>query len=120
MFDNPRTELRRLEDRLLTAEPQDEDFERFYSEIDDEFDWVDEEEDYGGYQPLFRNFANGYGRNFVEDTGFEDTEVYAMEADRYEPAQPRKKHGRGLAFWACTECLAITAVMVYFIIRLLP
>ena len=89
MFDDPKKELKRLEEQLLAAEMHDDEFERFYDEIYAEFgqqEPVREEELYGilndtpvtpsyGFhaapasleqQPRpVRNYANGYGQEAV-------------------------------------------------------
>ena len=68
MFDDPNKELKRLEDQLLRSEMTDEEFERFYDELYDEFgpqeDKTDDVEDLLADSPArtVRNFANGYGR----------------------------------------------------------
>lgn len=68
MFDDPKKELKRLEDQLLAAEMSDEDFERFYDEIYEEFGdkkpRQTREEDLGDLLddvPQVRNYSNGYG-----------------------------------------------------------
>ena len=68
MIDNPNKELKRLEDELLRSEMTDEEFERFYDELYDEFGPEEEEpeemEDLLAGSPVnnVRNYANGYGR----------------------------------------------------------
>lgn len=64
MFDNPNQELKRLEDELLKAEMTDEEFERFYDDIIEEFGPAKEnDEDLLKGSPVssVRNYANGYG-----------------------------------------------------------
>ena len=118
MFDDPRKALNRLETRLLIADEENDEFERFYSDVYDEFDPEDGEEERGGYYPLFRNYANGYGRDLAYAPEEEPEEVL-MDEDRYEPARPGRKSNPGLAIVACTECIAVAAVMIYGVIRLL-
>lgn len=67
MFDNPDQELKRLEDQLLKAEMTDEEFERFYDDIFEEFAdpalKAQHNEDLLEGSPVgnVRNYANGYG-----------------------------------------------------------
>ena len=133
MFDNPKKELERLEQQLLAAEidEEDEDFESLYDEIYDEFG---AEESYEVDEELkrmlnytdvpIRNYSNNYGQSDRDvagrAAGFDaDEEDYYMDTERYV-ASPKKKKGiRGLLVLACLEAIAIIALAVWWLGRLL-
>ena len=131
MFDDPKKELRRLQDELLAAEAEEE-------WVDDDLEGIEElledygeeaEESYEAYfeenyedeyeefrrPPVYRNYANGYGRRGAEPE--EDDEDAALYTDVFteKPAKPKEKGVRGLVILACLETLAILAVVGWWI-----
>ena len=107
MFDDPQKELKRLEEELLKKEA-DDDFERFYQDIYEEFGPVEEEE-----EPV-RNHANHYG-NAVPKA---KTSTYADTPRAVAP--PKKDKGvRGLMITICLECVGIAAVVLWWVLRIL-
>ena len=107
MFDDPQKELKRLEEELLKNETADDEFERFYHEIYEEFGPVEEEE-----QPV-RNYSNHYGNG----TGKAKVSTYA---DIPRAVAPKKSKGiRGLLITICLECVGIAAVVLWWILRIL-
>ena len=106
MFDNPKKELERLEQQLLAAEAADteEDFEELYEEEYEVFDAEDDE--------LMELLGRSAGFDSQSD------ELYDMEENRYA-APPKKKGIRGLLMIACLEAIAIIALAVWWLRRLL-
>ena len=117
MFDDPKKELRELEDQLLaaesnneTAELKNEQFEELYDEILEEFGPKEETfiAPMPPSDPPIRNFANGYGKALGRD----GDEIL----DDDEPVEaPRGV--RGLVLLACLECVAIACLAVYWFLR---
>ena len=113
MFDDPRNELRELEDRLLAAEApretpmlDEQEFEALYDEILEEYGHQDD-----APQPPIRNFANGYGRQAPQEIPRPQTEPLTPES------QPRGNGG--LVLTLCLEIAAIAAVVIFWILSLL-
>ena len=122
MFDDPKKELRALEDQLLaaernneTAELDNEQFEELYDEILEEFG-PKEESDPAPMPPAdppIRNFANGYGKgNVHQSLGHDGDEILPDDA----PVESAKGI-RGLVILACLECMAIAGLAVYWVLR---
>ena len=113
MFDDPKKELRALENQLLAAEepkqqpipdPEDE-FQSIYAEVLAEFG-PDGAED----EPPIRNFANGYGKNIHRPV------QKPVETFESEPPAPRE-HSGFLTFLFCLECLAIAGVALFWLVK---
>ena len=137
MFDDPRKELRRLEEQLLAEEaPQppapeedvwlDDELEEARRLLGDELSG-DEEDD----PPVYRNYANGYGshppvRNYANGYGqpgrVRNRDRFDRDLEEYSDQvhdEPREKGVRGLVILACLELLGIAAVIVYWLLFLL-
>ncbi len=109
MFDDPKKNLRRLEQQL---------WEERISGKDPEEDWdlPDEEEAEDPEAPPIRNYANGYGRSVRNrDRGDVDLEQYSSQV--YEP--PKKKGLGGLLLLLLLEMIGILAVVAYWKLYLL-
>ena len=108
MFDNPKKELEWLEQQLLAAEDDEVEEDAIASLCDDIYDEFDAEESYEIDDELFSRAA-----------GFDAEEVeYYMDSDRYVPA-PKKKSIWGLVIFAITLPLAIIALVLWYLWRLL-
>lgn len=128
MFDDPKEELRRLQQRLLEEEEweapgSDEDWlADAHALLGDDPDETDEDMDltrvYGSFdwqEPEVRNFANGYGKVRNRDRADLDMEDYSEEVYR----APREKGVWGLVILACLELLGIGALAAYWLLVLL-
>ena len=112
MFDNPKKELRELEDQLLAAEMNHkiaelnkEEFEELYDGILEEFGPALEQNGSPSDPPI-RNFANGYGKG-----------APAAAAPAHQPVEAppvRRKGVRGLLIAICLELLAIAGLTAYW------
>ena len=110
MFDNPKKELRELEDQLLAAEQNHAPAQKI---ADDPF---------AEYAPLdldvddvpIRNFANGYGQK-IPVYPPEPAEIPIEE----EVPAPVEKRSPGLVFLTVVEVLAILGVAAYWLLHLL-
>ena len=123
MFDDPKKELRELEDQLLAAEEKqpesgldDAEFERLYDEILAEFgprNSTGTAAPAAGEAPI-RNFANGYG-------GVVPTPPLPVgdEILSDDEAVPSEKGGRGLIFLVILECMAIGGLALYWALHYL-
>ena len=124
MFDDPKKELRELEDQLLAAEEKqpesgldDAEFERLYDEILAEFgprNSTGTAAPAAGEAPI-RNFANGYG-GVVRTPPLPAGD--AILADD-EPLPTEKGSNRGLVFLICLEILAVAGLAAYWILNYL-
>lgn len=146
MFDNPDQELKRLEDQLLKAEMTDEEFERFYDDLYDEFGPEEDHEDLLKDSPVnnVRNYANGYGAKprpaqarpsqprqsqpQNRPVG-KQTQQRPAQQGRFQQSAPggsrymtptRKDNSiRVLTITACAECAGIVGVVLWWLIRFL-
>ena len=123
MFDDPKKELRELEDQLLaaesnneTAELNNEQFEELYDEILEEFGPKEESftAPLSPSDPPIRNFANGYGGVVRTPPLPAGDEILPDD----EPV-PTEKGGRGLIFLAVVESLAIAGLVMYWVLNAL-
>ena len=107
LFDDPKKELKLLEQQLLAAEmaPPEEDIDGFsdeiYEEFSDEFSFEEENE-----LPL-------YGRAAGFDAEVEEEEYY-MDESRYA-APPKKKGFRGLVIFALLQAIVIIALVTWWL-----
>lgn len=125
MFDDPKKELRRLEQELLAAEYEEEpeSQEEAYASgfAFEEDDWLQEAKALIGEEediPI-RNHANGYGtrpRNYAVDfdrTVYDDEE---MDEDKAVFAdEPKSKGIGGLVLLALLEVLGIVAIVLWWV-----
>ena len=142
MFDDPKKELKRLEDELLAAEMTDEEFEDFYSEVYEEFGakkpirW-EEPEDLLADQPqqILRNYANGYGTKDMSRSGTTAPGSAPVPkqpvrpkapagntyTDKVRPAPPVKKDKsiQRLVIAAVLLSLGIVTVVLWWLLRIL-
>lgn len=122
MFDDPKKELERLEEELLAADNKDDEFERFYADIFDEFGAQPKAEKPAA-QPLKegRNYANGYGtRPEKAAPRKEETAEDYQDTDRRSvPVRKKKKGNGGLVLLAILECLGIIGVVLWWVLRIL-
>ena len=100
MFDDPQKELKRLEEQLLKDEMNDDEFERFYHEIFEEFGAGEERE-----RP--RAVASNAKSGAYKDT------------PRAVAPKKKRKGVRGLLIFICLELLGIAAVVLWWVQRLL-
>lgn len=124
MFDDPKKDLRRMEQQLLQVEEEDDwleeelaDVRHLLGEEDLDATRVFRQEE----MPV-RNFANGYGRNiYYEEPQYEEPEMdfdeYRDEAYDYE--EPPRKDNTPLVILALLETLAIVGVVMYWLVKLL-
>ena len=131
MFDDPRKELRRLEEQLLAEEDPGPDVPEDTLRMDDELEEArrllgdempdDEEEEDEDPEPMvYRNFANGYGRR--QSVPVRNRDRFDRDLEEYSDQvhdEPREKGVRGLVILACLELLGIAAVIVYWRLFLL-
>ena len=120
MFDDPKKDLKWLEQQLLAQEQSQEESE--------EEDWLELElqEAYTLLKPQHRNQPEDVFRFLEEDTEEEDTEEEDTEEEEV-PTVPsrgrrykRKEKGLGgLVFLACAEMLAIAALLIWWALWLL-
>ena len=124
MFDDPRKELRRLEEELLAAEYEEEEQIEQYDEFEDfgEYDedeailaearaLIGEEE-----PPIYRNHANGYGTRRPNPAVDFNRTVYADEEFDEDSAvlveKKKKEKGiGGLVFLAILELIGILGIV---------
>jgi len=98
MFDDPQKELKKLEEQLLTLDNKDEEFERFYREIYEEFGPVTEEQP-AAAAPVKKK--------------------QSTYADAPRAVAPKKKKGvKGLVITVCLESVGILVLAAYWIMRL--
>ena len=125
MFDDPKKELRRLQEELLAEE--DEGWDDL-SDIQDLLDGYEEEDDveellrqYGSESqpPIYLNYANGYGRR---QPHYEEV-LPEMDEDaavfREEPRKRKRSENRGLVVLAALETLGILAILVWWAVMML-
>ncbi|MBO5129179.1 MAG: hypothetical protein J6B95_02385 [Oscillospiraceae bacterium] len=113
MYKDHNKELERLESELLRAEANDDEFAALCHELCDESDADNsfENEDYDPQwdiepsEPETQRYQTGWETDF---------------GGRLEDEQtPKEKGVRGLVVCACLECLAIAAVMLWWVFRIL-
>lgn len=114
MFDDPKKELKRLEEQLLAVKESDEAFEKFYSEIYSEF---------GPKQPQgngARRPASAARQNQPRNPapGKAPAAAHPETGRSSGPAKKEKGIG-GLAALVCFECLGIAAVVLWWVFRIL-
>ena len=120
MFDDPKKELKTLEQKLLAEEEVPEggmldeaEFEALYNEILAEYG---PQEEKAPSEPPVRNFANGYGRI----TPPVPTAAALPEEDLPQPpAAETPKGNGGLILTICLEAIAIAAVLGLWILSLM-
>lgn len=125
MFDDPKKELRRLEQELLAAEyeeePEEQEEEFGSGFAFEEDDWLQEAKTLIGEEeeiPI-RNHANGYGtrpRNYAVDfdrTVYDDEEMDEDKAVFVD--EPKPKGIGGLVLLALLEVLGIVAIVWWWI-----
>lgn len=112
MFDDPKEELRRLQQRLLEEEDREEP--------DPDADWLANAQDFLGDDPddeeeepeaiPVRYYANGYGKARNRDKADLDLEEYSEAVYR----APGKRGTGCLVTVICLELLGIAAVALYW------
>ena len=114
MFDDPKKELRELENQLLEAEMNHETAELNSDEFEELYDGILEEfgprENLDGttvssVDPPIRNFANGYGKSAAYQPRVPEPVV---------EAPVRAKGVKGLLIVMCLELLAIAGLTAYW------
>ena len=104
LFDDPKKELRRLQEQLLAEEEEyqeEEVLEELLEEYSEEADLEelfegDYEESPEAYAPRYRNFANDYGRAMTEALWEEEQDAErVVYSDDYEAPKKKKKKGIG-------------------------
>ena len=110
MFDDPKKDLKWLEQQLLAQEQSQEESE--------EEDWLELElqEAYTLLKPQHRSQPEDVFRFLEEDTEEEEVPIVPSRGRRYK----RKEKGLGgLVFLACAEMLAIAALLIWWALWLL-
>ena len=110
MFDDPKKDLKWLEQQLLAQEQSQEEPE--------EEDWLEQElqEAYTLLKPQHRSQPEDVFRFLEEDTEEEEVPIVPSRGRRYK----RKEKGLGgLVFLACAEMLAIAALLIWWALWLL-
>ena len=110
MFDDPKKDLKWLEQQLLAQEQSQEESE--------EEDWLELElqEAYTLLKPQHRNQPEDVFRFLEEDAEEEEVLVVPSRGRRHK----RKEKGLdGLVFLACAEMLAIAALLIWWALWLL-
>ena len=141
IFDDPKKELKRMEEELFAAEEEqweeaddlsdirsllrdydDEDYQEFFQEEEDEPAYRNYANDYG--RPV-RNYANNYGRKRASVAYEEEEEEYldddaVLYRDDYRNAKHSKEKGvRGLLVIVILEILAIIGILGWWLSWLL-
>ena len=102
MFDDPQKELKKLEEELLKQEMNDEEFERFYHDVFEEFG-PDEEDD----TPAA---AKQPEKKATKPSTYADTP---------RAVAPKKKKGiKGLLITVCLESVGIIALVLWWVLRI--
>ena len=103
MFDDPKKELKRLEEELLKEEQPDDEFEKFYREIYEEFGPGEEEQ-----KPVAAPARPAAPRA-------------STYADTPRAVVPKKKDKsiRNLTVAICLECVGIAAIVLWWVLQLL-
>ena len=116
MFDDPKKNLRKMEEALWEAEYEDasEDENSDWTE-----DWLEQTKELLDEDDvLIRNHANGYGtRNYAVDfdrTVFDDEEEMDDRKAVYDDGPPPKGIG-GLVFLAALELLGIVGIALWWL-----
>ena len=101
MFDDPKKELKKLEDELLKQETPEEDFESFYKDILEEFGTDVEATDVPAEsrQPAKKAKSSTY-------------------ADTPRAVAPKKKSLKGLVAIVALESIGIVALIAYWIVQI--
>lgn len=119
MFKDTKEELQRLEEQLLSQEPQahtedelDALLEQFLNEPD--------EEPAAQTRTVYQNYSNGYGDERKEfrayNTDKTDRDLDAYSDDVYEP---KKESLTGLLVTAALLLLGIAGVLMWWVVRFL-
>ena len=135
MFDDPKKELRRLQEQLL-AEEEDayEEFEDEYEEYEEEYEDVDNYEDDPDLEDIdelleeddeeelpYRNYANRYGRgrpkefDYLEDDEELDEPDFLSREDYRRGRRKKKKGNLGWVIIAFLEVIAIAAIALWWL-----
>lgn len=118
MFDDPKKNLRRMEEALWEAEYEDTPEEENPDWTEGEEDWLEQAKELLDEDPPIRNHANGYGaRNYAVDfdrTVYDDEEEMDDKKAVYDDAPPPKGIG-GLVFLAVLELLGIVAIALWWL-----
>ena len=112
MFDDPKKELKRLEEELLAAEMSDDEFEQFYDDIYDEFG---EEETVVQQDAELKAQLSDRAQNTV----FRSVGPYEEDDEARYVSVPKKKSVRGLVILACLESLGIVTIVLWWLLRIL-
>lgn len=115
MFDDPKKELKRLEEELLAVENSDEAFERFYSEIYDEFGKQKGTGDLTDDLPVRKKPAAAA----VQRQPAPSAQNAYDDQSSYVPRTKNEKGVGGLAALVCFECLGIAAIVLWWLLRIL-
>ncbi len=103
MFDNPQKELKRLEEELLKDELPEDEFEKFYQEIYEEFGTAEEEQN---------------PETAVVRAAAPRKSTYADTPRAVAPGK-KDKSIRNLAIAVCLECVGIAALVLWWVLRIL-
>ena len=125
MFDDPQSELKRLEQQLLKEEGSwlDRELEEAHQLLGDKDYYREPERDLENTQVFrrdqmpVRNYANNYGRG----VNYHHSMIYDFEEEYRDQQEPEKKPSgnRGLKILALVETAAILAIIGYWLVKLL-
>ncbi|MBR5126690.1 MAG: hypothetical protein IKU68_08140 [Oscillospiraceae bacterium] len=129
MFDDPKKELRRLQEQLLAEEEDDyEEYEEEDEDVEDydddlDLDAIDEllEDDEEEEEPRYHNFANRYGRgspkefDYLEDDDEFDDDAVLYREDYRRGKRKKKKGNLGWVIIAFLEVIAIAAIALWWL-----
>ena len=99
MFDDPKKELKKLEDELLKQETPEDDFESFYKDILEEF-------------------GTDVEQTAVPAKPRQPGKKASTYADTPRAVAPKKKSLKGLVAIVTLECIGIAALIAYWIVQI--
>ena len=118
LFDDPKKELERLADQLRREEEEaqlDELVEEYLEEEED-YEEYDEYEEYEQEEPVYRNFANDYGRAMTEALWEEEQDSdRVIYRDDYRETRKKKKKKKKMSFGEAIFLILLDVALVAFL-----
>lgn len=117
MFDDPKKELRRMEEELLATQYEEEQGPDFGSQFEIEDDWLQEAKALIGdeEEPPIRNHAGGYGARSKDPGSTLHEEEPLEESKAVLAGEPKKKGIGGLMLLALLELVGILAIVLWWV-----
>ena len=116
LFDDPKKELERLANQLRREEEEAQLDELVEEYLEEEEEYEEDYEEYEPEEPVYRNFANDYGRAMTEALWEEEQDRDRMVySDEYRDGGKKKKKKKRMGFGEAILLILLDVALVAFL-----